>query len=44
MARNLYKTLFEIDQLEFDEIIFQYFPENQLGTTINDRLTRASNI
>lgn len=44
VARNLYKTLFEIDQLEFDEIIFQYFPENQLGTTINDRLTRASNI
>lgn len=43
VARKLYNTLFEIDNLNFDEIIFKYFPECQLGCTINDRLTRASN-
>lgn len=43
VARKLYNTLFEIDNLNFDEIIFKYFPESQLGSTINDRLTRASN-
>ena len=43
VARKLYNTLFEIDNLNFDEIIFKYFPECQLGSTINDRLNRASN-
>lgn len=44
VAKNLYKALFEIDQMVFDEILFNYFPENQLGVVINDRLTRASKI
>lgn len=42
VAKNLYKTLFEIDQMSFDEIVFQFFPDDQLGLAINDRLTRAS--
>lgn len=44
VATNLYKTLFEIDHQLYDEILFDYFPDNQLGLAINDRLTRASKI
>ncbi len=41
-ASNLYKTLIEIDAKQFDLIVTQYFPERDLGKSINDRLSRAA--
>lgn len=41
-AKNLYKTLIEIDQQDFDAILTKSFPNEYLGKTINDRLKRAS--
>ncbi|MFM2229884.1 MAG: hypothetical protein RL607_1142 [Bacteroidota bacterium] len=42
VAQKLYATLFEIDQMQFDCMIIEKFPEKGLGKTINDRLTRAA--
>ncbi|WP_445710697.1 L-threonylcarbamoyladenylate synthase [Flavobacterium sp.] len=41
-AANLYKTLIKIDTLHFDAIVADYFPNENLGKSINDRLIRAS--
>ncbi|MEN9336432.1 MAG: hypothetical protein RLZZ500_1419 [Bacteroidota bacterium] len=42
VAQKFYATLFEIDQMHFDCMVIEKFPEEGLGKTINDRLTRAS--
>lgn len=41
-AKELYKTLIEIDSQEFDLIVSQYLPKKNLGKSINDRLSRAA--
>ncbi len=41
-ASNLYKTLFLADELQPEIIVSSFFPEEDLGITINDRLKRAS--
>ena len=40
-AKKLYTALHHLDLLDLDLIITEYFPENDLGRTINDRLKRA---
>jgi L-threonylcarbamoyladenylate synthase len=40
-AQNLYAFLHELDQMALDLIIAERFPEEGLGTSINDRLERA---
>lgn len=40
-AATLFKTMREIDQLNFNIIIAEHFPEEGLGRAINDRLKRA---
>ncbi|MDG2431618.1 L-threonylcarbamoyladenylate synthase [Flavobacterium sp.] len=39
---NLYAAMHRLDTLNLDLIIASYFPNNQLGNTINDRLLRAT--
>ena len=39
---RLYAALHEIDQLGFKQIIAQTFPEEDLGSALNDRLRRAA--
>jgi L-threonylcarbamoyladenylate synthase len=39
---NLYAAMHRLDKLNLDIIIASYFPNNQLGNTINDRLLRAT--
>jgi L-threonylcarbamoyladenylate synthase len=39
---NLYAAMHKLDKLNLDLIITSYFPNNHLGTTINDRLLRAT--
>lgn len=41
-GRNLYKTLIHIDTQNHDAIVTQFFPNENLGKSINDRLKRAS--
>lgn len=41
-ARNLYRILREIDELDFDIILAELLPEQGLGAAINDRLRRAA--
>lgn len=41
-ARNLYQTLIAIDTKEYEVIVTQLFPDENLGKSINDRLKRAS--
>ncbi len=41
-AKNLFSTLHELDQMDLDFIIAERFPEEGLGTSINDRLQRAA--
>lgn len=43
VAQNLYAKLFAIDQMQFDCMVIEKFPDQGLGKTINDRLQRASN-
>lgn len=40
-ARNLFRVLREVDQLDVDIILAERFPEAGLGRAINDRLQRA---
>jgi L-threonylcarbamoyladenylate synthase len=40
-ARNLFKVLRQLDELEIDIILAERFPESGLGRAINDRLQRA---
>jgi L-threonylcarbamoyladenylate synthase len=40
-ARNLFRVLREVDQLDADIILAERFPEAGLGRAINDRLQRA---
>ncbi len=40
-ARNLFKALRELDELDIEIIIAERFPESGLGRAINDRLQRA---
>jgi L-threonylcarbamoyladenylate synthase len=40
-ARNLFKALRQLDELEIDIILAERFPESGLGRAINDRLQRA---
>ncbi|MEN9497168.1 MAG: hypothetical protein RL750_67 [Bacteroidota bacterium] len=42
VAPFFYKRLQELDQLGYDLLIANYFPEEGLGRTLNDRLRRAS--
>lgn len=42
-AQKLYAKLFAIDQMQFDGMVIEKFPDVGLGKTINDRLQRASN-
>lgn len=39
---NLYAAMHRLDKLNLDIIIAQYFPDNELGRSINDRLVRAT--
>lgn len=41
-ASNLYNAMHELDAQNLDLIIAEKFPKNGLGTSINDRLKRAS--
>jgi L-threonylcarbamoyladenylate synthase len=41
-ASRLYAALHEIDQLGYQQIIAQTFPEQGMGNAINDRLRRAA--
>jgi L-threonylcarbamoyladenylate synthase len=41
-ARNLFKTLHELEQMGLDLIIVERLPDQGLGRTINDRLERAA--
>lgn len=41
-ASKLYETLHELDKMNLDIIVAQYFPNADLGKTINDRLQRAT--
>jgi L-threonylcarbamoyladenylate synthase len=41
-AANLYKTLIMIDTFQFEAIVTECFPDENLGKAINDRLYRAS--
>lgn len=41
-ASNLYTVLHQIDSKGFDVIIAEYLPNHGLGTSINDRLSRAA--
>jgi L-threonylcarbamoyladenylate synthase len=40
-AKNLYAAMHRLDKSELDIIIAEYFPNEGLGKTINDRLKRA---
>lgn len=42
-AKALFATLHELDELNLDLIIAERFPEEGLGSSINDRLFRAQN-
>ena len=41
-ATNLYAAMHKLDKLNLDIIIALHFPNNHLGTTINDRILRAT--
>jgi L-threonylcarbamoyladenylate synthase len=41
-ARNLFSILRKIDQMDFDLIVAELLPEEDLGRAINDRLRRAA--
>ena len=41
-ARKLYSVLHEFDERGFQQIFIERFPEQGLGTTLNDRLNRAT--
>lgn len=41
-AAKLYDTLHQLDKMNLDMIVAQYFPNADLGKTINDRLQRAA--
>lgn len=41
-ASKLYETLHQLDSMNLDMIVAQYFPNADLGKTINDRLQRAT--
>ncbi|WP_438961199.1 L-threonylcarbamoyladenylate synthase [Nonlabens sp.] len=41
-ASRLYDAMHSLDQLDLNLIIAQRFPDHDLGTSINDRLTRAT--
>lgn len=41
-ASKLYKTLHNLDSIQLDIIVCERFPNHDLGTSINDRLERAT--
>lgn len=41
-AKNLYVAMHRLDQKKLDAIIFEKFPEEDLGKAINDKLRRAA--
>ena len=41
-AQNLYATMRELDQSEYDLLLFEKFPNTDLGVAINDKLDRAT--
>lgn len=43
-SKNLYAAMHRLDNLNLDIIIASYFPENELGNSINDRLSRATKL
>ena len=40
-AQRIYRTLHEFDQLDLDYIVIEPLPNEELGRSINDRLSRA---
>ncbi|MFM9945382.1 MAG: L-threonylcarbamoyladenylate synthase [Bacteroidia bacterium] len=43
-AHNLFAAMRELDHLDFDLILTETFPSNELGPAINDRLNRAKHL
>jgi L-threonylcarbamoyladenylate synthase len=43
-AQNIYSTLHEFDQLDLDYIVIEPLPDEGLGRSINDRLSRAMHV
>ncbi len=41
-ARELYRVMHELDHLKLDLLLFETFPQNGLGISINDKLQRAT--
>ncbi len=41
-ATNLYQAMHRLDQMNLDLIVAERFPDENLGKSINDRLTRAT--
>ena len=43
-AKNLYQILHHVDKLNYETIICEMLPQEELGNTINERLKRAASI
>ena len=43
-SANLYKAMYDLDGMDLDCIIIEKFPENGIGKSLNDRITRASSL
>ena len=43
-AKNLYQILHHVDNLNYETIICEMLPQEELGNTINERLKRAASI
>ena len=41
-SANLYKSMYDLDDMHLDCIIIEKFPEVGIGKSLNDRITRAS--
>jgi len=41
-SANLYKSMYDLDDMHLDCIIIEKFPENGIGKSLNDRILRAS--
>jgi L-threonylcarbamoyladenylate synthase len=41
-STNLYKSMYELDEMGLDCIIIELFPEIGIGKSLNDRISRAS--
>ena len=41
-AKQLYNALHQLDALDLDLIVIEQMPKHGLGTTLNDRIERAT--